>query len=88
MIVGPNGRPVQATDGPTGREVHLVEIMKEGKLTWGLAPVGGAFDKLEVIQVLTIAAHGVATQCRAEMHHMQSMAEVKAKMHDLQNKEK
>lgn len=87
MILGPDNKPV-ASDGPTGREVHLVEIMKDGAKTWGLAPVGGHFEKIEVIQILTIAAHGVATQIRAEMHHAVSMQKVQQKINELDKKEK
>ncbi len=72
MIVDPSGKRI-AGDGPSGREIHIIEIVKDGKTSWGLAPVGGAFDKLEVIAVLNQAALGITTQARLEF--AQSRAE-------------
>lgn len=66
MITDASGKRIGG-DGPSGREVHLIEIIKDGKPSWALAPVGGGFDKLEVAAILNQAALGIVTQVRLEV---------------------
>lgn len=64
MILGPNGKPVTATDGPTGREIRLVEHVIKGRPTWGVAymPNDAAFVRLEVIKTLSMTANEFGEQ--------------------------
>lgn len=72
MITDANGNRL-AGDGPTGREIHLVEVVKDGKPTWALAPVGGGFDKVEVVQVMVLTAHGICASIRGDLVHNKAM---------------
>ena len=82
MITDASGRRIGG-DGPTGREVHLVEVVKDGKPTWGLAPVGGSFDPLEVAAIMNQAALGIITKTRTDILEQQ----VKQKLQESLNKE-
>lgn len=70
MITDASGKRL-AGDGPTGREVHLIEVVKDGKHTWALSPVGGSFDPLEVAAVCSQAALGIVTKTRADILEQQ-----------------
>ncbi len=79
MIVDPAGNRIGG-DGPTGRQIVVVEVVKDGKATWAFQVGGGGFEHMEIIQVLTQVVHGVATKFRGEMHHMETMAREEARL--------
>jgi hypothetical protein len=75
MIVDPTGKRIGG-DGPTGREIHIIEIVTDGVPTWAFAVVGGGFDPMEILQVLSKTSHGVATKLRSELLHAKTMNKV------------
>ncbi len=63
MILNSQGRPA-ATDGPTGRQFHCIEMMKDNKTSWAITVPGGsvAISADEMIAVMGLLIHTVAVR--------------------------
>ena len=68
MITDAQGRPV-ASDGPTGKQFNVIEVMKDNKRSWSIMIPSGhpelAAD--ELIAVMGLLIHSLSVQQLAHM---------------------
>lgn len=86
MLVGPSGKPLGTTEK---KKIIISENTIQGKLVWGVEfhPGIEAFEFEEVFQILGDVIRGIAQNARARKHEAMKMAEVKAKMNAINEKE-
>lgn len=82
MLVGPNGRPIQAADGPTGRKIYFEERMVKGRPTWGFNP-GAVDDPDEFVQILADAISAVQRDRRSRRVEQKVNQEVQGHINKL-----
>jgi hypothetical protein len=87
MIYGPDGKPRVATDGPTGRQIVLVEHMVNGTPTWGI-DLKGDMSRLYTIMIMTRIVSAVAQEGEAMFKEKQVVNAVKQKMANIDKVER
>lgn len=66
MIIDPKTGKPTASDGPTGRQFNVMEVAKNGKISWSVIIPSGhiGIDADEMISVMSLLIHTISQQIR------------------------